>query len=102
MDLEEAWPARLSYNSVKFQDISLEEVQTHRMIWLPWLRVQVTYHTIHCVLNHPGVVDRNHCSASLARVKLCLMQHMLACVLIHSTQRPYEHNTSQEPTCIVL
>lgn len=53
LDLEEVYPTRLSYNSVKFPDRPPEEIQTHRMIWLPWVRLQITYHTIHCVLNHP-------------------------------------------------
>ncbi|KAL9567297.1 hypothetical protein ACKAV7_008539 [Fusarium commune] len=39
----------------KFPEISPLEVENNRMDWLPWLRVQMTYHTIHCVLNHPSL-----------------------------------------------
>jgi hypothetical protein len=53
MDLEEIWPRRLSYNTVKFQDRSPQEIAAHRLTWLPWLKVQVIYHTVHCVMNHP-------------------------------------------------
>ncbi|KAF4979960.1 hypothetical protein FDECE_17966 [Fusarium decemcellulare] len=53
LNLEIAFPTSLSYNTVKFTDRSAQEVQNNRAEWLPWLRVQVTYHTIQCVLNHP-------------------------------------------------
>ena len=53
MDLETAHPTSLSYNTVSFPDRSPQEVQDNRVDWFPWLGVQVTYHAIHCVLNHP-------------------------------------------------
>ncbi|KAH6879452.1 hypothetical protein B0T10DRAFT_540596 [Thelonectria olida] len=53
LELEIKHPTSLSYNSVKFLDRLPQEVQSNRLDWLPWLRVQVTYHAVHCVLNHP-------------------------------------------------
>lgn len=55
LEAEMIWPISLSYNAAKFPEISPLEVENNRMDWLPWLRVQMTYHTIHCVLNHPSL-----------------------------------------------
>ncbi|KAF4472234.1 cytochrome P450 oxidoreductase [Fusarium albosuccineum] len=49
LDLEIAFPTSLSYNTVKFADRSTQEVQNNRAEWLPWLRSQVTYHTIQLI-----------------------------------------------------
>lgn len=53
MDIELEHPLSLSYNTVKLPDCSPQQVQDNRAEWLPWVRLQVTYHAIHCVLNHP-------------------------------------------------
>ncbi|KAJ4146788.1 hypothetical protein NW765_016712 [Fusarium oxysporum] len=55
LEVEMIWPISLSYNATKFPELSPREVENNRMDWLPWLRIQVTYHTIHCVLNHPSL-----------------------------------------------
>lgn len=53
LEVEMAWPISLSYNAVKLPSISVQEAKANRLDLLPWLRVQITYHAIHCVLNHP-------------------------------------------------
>ncbi|KAI8653762.1 Zn(2)-C6 fungal-type domain-containing protein [Fusarium sp. Ph1] len=53
LEFETSFPISLSYNLVNFPERSPQEVQDNRADWLPWLRLQVTYHAIHCVLNHP-------------------------------------------------
>lgn len=55
LELEISHPNSLSYNTVKYVDRPSQEVQEDRSDWLPWVRLQVTYHAIHCVLNHPFV-----------------------------------------------
>ncbi|KAF5017877.1 hypothetical protein F66182_10172 [Fusarium sp. NRRL 66182] len=55
LEVEMAHPNSLSYNSVSFPSILPLDAQTDRLDWLPWLRAQVTYHAIHCVLNHPSL-----------------------------------------------
>lgn len=52
-DIEIGHPTELSYNAAKFADRSPEEIQQDWAQWLPWLRTQITYHAVHCVLNHP-------------------------------------------------
>ncbi|KAL2062476.1 hypothetical protein VTL71DRAFT_6742 [Oculimacula yallundae] len=53
LEVEISHPTSLSYNAVNFSALPMEDIQRDRSSFLPWLRVQVTYHTIHCVLNHP-------------------------------------------------
>lgn len=53
LEVEMGWPICLSYNAVKFPSISRQDAYSDRLKLLPWLRVQITYHAIHCVLNHP-------------------------------------------------
>ncbi|KAM5378161.1 hypothetical protein ACJZ2D_004619 [Fusarium nematophilum] len=55
LDLEISWPASLRSEKANFADRTPQEVQENRDYWLPWLRIQVTYHALHSVLNHPFV-----------------------------------------------
>ena len=52
-DFEIGHPSELSYNAVKLPDRDPHDVQKDWPQWLPWMRLQVSYHAIHCVLNHP-------------------------------------------------
>jgi len=53
LDVEMGWPVHLSYNAVRFPSVSPQDAHSNRLELLPWVRVQITYHAIHCVLNHP-------------------------------------------------
>lgn len=52
-DMECAFPTSFRYDSANFVERPLDELLKHRDFWLPWMKIQVTYHTIHSVLNHP-------------------------------------------------
>ncbi|CAK7211063.1 hypothetical protein SCUCBS95973_001003 [Sporothrix curviconia] len=52
-DMEGAFPVMFRYDASRFMDRPLDELLRHRDFWLPWMKIQVTYHTIHAVLNHP-------------------------------------------------
>ncbi|CAK7237694.1 hypothetical protein SBRCBS47491_010084 [Sporothrix bragantina] len=52
-DMEGAFPVAFRYDASRFMDRPLDELLRHRDFWLPWMKIQVTYHTIHAVLNHP-------------------------------------------------
>lgn len=53
LDFESTHPVSLSYNAVKFSEREPQAILEGRADWLPWIRMQITYHAIHCVLNHP-------------------------------------------------
>lgn len=53
LDFEGTHPTALTYNTVKFAERDVQEISERRDQWMPWLRGQMTYHAIHCVLNHP-------------------------------------------------
>ena len=52
-DMEGAFPVSFRYDASRFMERPLDELLRHRDFWLPWMKIQVTYHTIHAVLNHP-------------------------------------------------
>lgn len=53
LDMECAFPISYRYDTAKFLDRSPEELETNRDFWLPWMKIQISYHTLHSVLNHP-------------------------------------------------
>lgn len=53
LDMECAFPQSCRYDSARFQERSTREISENRSFWLPWMKIQVTYHTILSVLNHP-------------------------------------------------
>jgi hypothetical protein len=53
LELERKFPKFCRYDSANFAQESAAEVSAKRDFWLPWFRVQVQYHTVYCVMNHP-------------------------------------------------
>ncbi|CAK7236765.1 hypothetical protein SEUCBS140593_009729 [Sporothrix eucalyptigena] len=53
LDMEGAFPLTFRYDAARFIDQPLDELKRQGDFWLPWMKIQVTYHTIHSVLNHP-------------------------------------------------
>ncbi|ETN43601.1 uncharacterized protein HMPREF1541_02760 [Cyphellophora europaea CBS 101466] len=52
-DMECAFPQSYRFDSAKFHERSKHEIFDKRDFWLPWMKIQVTYHTLYSVLNHP-------------------------------------------------
>lgn len=53
LDLECTLPSFVRFGSSRFFERSPIELQAKKHFWLPWLSIQVIYHTTHSVLNHP-------------------------------------------------
>ncbi|KAL1911546.1 hypothetical protein Sste5344_002507 [Sporothrix stenoceras] len=53
LDMEGAFPVSFRYDASRFLERSTTELRRHSAFWLPWMKIQVTYHTLHAVLNHP-------------------------------------------------
>lgn len=45
------------FNHARFAERHLSELQSNREYWGPWILVQLAYHTIFCVLNHPFLLS---------------------------------------------
>lgn len=52
-ELELGYPDMHRLDSANFSERSDEEIAANRDYWLPWMRVQINFHTVHCILNHP-------------------------------------------------
>ena len=57
LDMERSFPDFYRYDSANFSERSVAEITAKREYWLPWLRVQINYHLIHCMLNHPFLLS---------------------------------------------
>lgn len=53
IDFETSFMDFYRYPKSKFWERSIDEINTKRQFWLPWMSVQLTYHALHAVLNHP-------------------------------------------------
>lgn len=53
LDSECKLPSFVRYGTSKLSERSKSELQANKHFWLPWLCIQVIYHTHHSVLNHP-------------------------------------------------
>lgn len=53
LDMECAFPTSYRYDCANFMERAPEALHKYRDFWLPWMKIQITYHTIHSVLNHP-------------------------------------------------
>lgn len=53
LEMECVFPTSYRYDAAKFSERSEEELNADRDFWLPWMKIQLTYHTLHSVLNHP-------------------------------------------------
>ncbi|KAF5008247.1 hypothetical protein FDECE_5483 [Fusarium decemcellulare] len=52
-DIENKIPWSHRYESAKFHERQPEELKANRDYWIPWLKLQFTWHSILMVLNHP-------------------------------------------------
>jgi hypothetical protein len=53
LDMECAFPVPFRYDAARFPFRTPEGIERRRDFWLPWMRIQIGYHTLHAVLNHP-------------------------------------------------
>jgi hypothetical protein len=53
LDMECAFPTSSRFDSARFMERPLEELLRNRDFWLPWMKIQMIFHTLHAVLNHP-------------------------------------------------
>ncbi|KAL4893432.1 hypothetical protein BDV59DRAFT_192981 [Aspergillus ambiguus] len=85
MDIETRFPTTHRYDSMRFQEQSVEELHRDRGYWSPWLYLQFTYHAVHSVLNHPFLYSwRPQQSAQLA-VPNTFWKTSSELALIHTT-----------------
>lgn len=85
MELETRFPTYHRYDAVKFLDRSREELQQNRNYWSPWLCIQIVYHTIHCMLNHPFLYSSRPNQSMQMSVPNTFWKTSSELALLHST-----------------
>jgi hypothetical protein len=83
VDFESSVPVTYRYDMANFMERSPDELSANRQYWLPWMRVQITYHAIHCVLNHPFLYSSRRSKHPLGTNAFWKTSSQLA--LLHST-----------------
>lgn len=53
IDIENKIPLCHRYESVRFYEHQASEIALNRDYWIPWIKIQFTWHSILAVLNHP-------------------------------------------------
>ncbi|KIW31360.1 uncharacterized protein PV07_03016 [Cladophialophora immunda] len=53
MDLETRLPYKYRFRPSRFLDQDRGQLEKHRDFWASWILLQILYHTILCLLNHP-------------------------------------------------
>lgn len=52
-EIECTLPSQYRYKNANFLDRSKQEIDQDRLFWYAWVNMQMSYHAIHAVLNHP-------------------------------------------------
>ena len=73
------------YDSVKFYERQADEVSLNKSYWIPWIKLQVTWHSILVVLNHPFlyiVASQHHPNLAIPNT---FWRRSSEIVLLHAT-----------------
>lgn len=84
-EIENKMPWCHRYEPTKFYERSADEVSQHRDYWIPWIKLQFTWHAILTMLNHPFlyiVASQNHPNLAIPNT---FWRKSSELVLLHAT-----------------
>ena len=85
MDMETNYPTAHRYDSARFQDQPAEELHRDRPYWSPWLYLQLVYHAVHSVINHPFLYSWRPQDSPQRAVPNTFWKTSSELALVHST-----------------
>lgn len=83
MDQDTTFPDCHRFDAAKFSERSVADIAAQREYWLPWMRVQINFHLIHCILNHPFLLSSSKPKQNVGTNNFWKSASQLA--LLHST-----------------
>ncbi|CRG88994.1 hypothetical protein PISL3812_06029 [Talaromyces islandicus] len=84
-EIENKAPLCHRYHIVKFNERRPDEVQEDRDYWMPWLKLQFTWHSILTMINHPFLyIVASQCHPNLA-IPNTFWRKSSEMVLLHAT-----------------
>ncbi|KIX04972.1 uncharacterized protein Z518_05844 [Rhinocladiella mackenziei CBS 650.93] len=84
MDLETRLPYKYRFRPAKFADQDSDQLKKHRSFWAAWVQLQILYHTILCLLNHPLLLSLRLRSFRLTMVPEVFLQHTADLTTTHT------------------
>ncbi|KAH0843247.1 C6 transcription factor [Fonsecaea pedrosoi] len=75
MELETRLPYKYRFRPSRFQNQNYDQLEKHRDFWAPWIMLQLLYHTILCLLNHPLLLFLRLRNFRLTMVPEVFLQH---------------------------
>ena len=84
MDSETRLPYKYRFRPARFEDQDPLQLQQHRDFWSAWILLQMLYHTILCLLNHPLLLSLRLRNFRLTMVPEVFLQHTADLTATHS------------------
>lgn len=82
-DLESVMQPFIRLESSQFPQRPQEEVQTEKDFWICWMHIQVTYHTVHALINHPFIYSQK--TSQHRRGSNIFWKNSIEAAALHST-----------------
>ena len=84
MELETRLPYKYRFRPSRFADQDSEQLWNNRAFWAPWVFVQMIYHSIVCLLNHPLLMALRLRSFRVTMVPEIFLQHTADMTITHT------------------
>jgi hypothetical protein len=84
MDSETTLPYKYRFRPARFAEQDGARLQEHRDFWASWIFLQMLYHTILCLLNHPLLLSLRLRSFTVTMVPEVFLQHTADLTATHT------------------
>ncbi|KAL8868161.1 MAG: hypothetical protein Q9198_008279, partial [Flavoplaca austrocitrina] len=84
MELESQMPHKHRFNPSGFADHPISVLSTNRHYWAPWLYLQIIYHAIVCMINHPLLLSIHLRRFHVNQVPELFLQHTADLITSHT------------------
>lgn len=75
MEIETGMPYKYRFRPSRFAEQEPHQLQRNRAFWAPWLLVQLLYHSILCLINHPLLLSLRLRNFRVTMVPEIFLQH---------------------------
>lgn len=84
MELETRLPYKYRFRPARFGDQDSQELHSHRDFWASWVLLQMLYHAILCLINHPLLLSLRLRSFRVTMVPEVFLQHTADLTATHT------------------
>lgn len=84
MEFETRFPYKYRFRPARFADQDSQQLERHRDFWAVWFLVQMLYHSILCLLNHPLIMSLGLRNFKMTLVPEVFLQHTAYLTTTHT------------------